>query len=223
VFLFINGYHPQKAKYMLTQTKKVFIVFSALLAWFALILQFKLSLTLLQGNYIATIKLFISFFTVTTNILVAICFTVLWLFPNSNIGRFFSKSTTITAVTVYIMVVGLIYNFLLRGLVLQSGWAKVADELLHVVTPFLVLIFWMFYANKSGLKYSNALKWLIYPMGYIIFIVIRGYLINQYPYPFINVAELGYPKAILNAVLIVVFFWLLSVLFIFAGKKVSKT
>ncbi|WP_316830550.1 Pr6Pr family membrane protein [Pedobacter aquatilis] len=203
-------------------SKKAFVIFSAITVWFALLLQFNISLGLLDGDYLATAKLFFSFFTILSNVIVAICFTCLWLFPKKPAGLFFSKTTTLTAITIYIVVVGVIYNLLLRGLISHVGWARVADELLHVVSPLLFLIFWVFFTNKSGLKYADAITWLIYPLVYVVFIIIRGYLINQYPYPFINVVNLGYQKALTNAFMILIFFWLLSLLFIFVARKISK-
>ncbi|PWS32354.1 Pr6Pr family membrane protein [Pedobacter paludis] len=202
--------------------KKIFIMLAALIAWFAISLQFNISLKLLNGDYSATIKLFMSFFTVTTNIIIAICFATLWLFEESSLGKFFSKPKTLTAITVYISVVGLVYNAVLRGLVSPMGWARVADELLHVVDPLIFIAFWIFYVDKSKLEYRDAKLWMIYPLLYVIFIVIRGAIIGQYPYPFINVTDLGYPKAIINALVVVVIFYLLSIFLIFIGKKITE-
>jgi len=44
-------------------------------------------------------------------------------------------------------------------------------------------------------------------------------LIGQYPYPFINVVDLGYPKAIINATVVLIIFYLLSLFLIFIAKK----
>ena len=199
--------------------KKAFTIFSALIVWLALLIQFKVSLKLANGDYVATIKLLLSFFTILTNLLVAICFTVVSFLPKRRIGIFFSKTSTTTALTVYILVVAIIYNLLLRGLLSPVGWARVSDELLHVVSPLIFLVFWVFFVEKSGLRYSSAIRWLIYPMLYIFFILIRGYFVHNYPYPFIDVVTLGYTKALINASMIVIFFWLLSLLLIFIGKK----
>ncbi|WP_029276857.1 Pr6Pr family membrane protein [Pedobacter borealis] len=201
---------------------KIYVAIAALIIWFSICLQFSVSLKLADYNYTNTIKEFFSYFTVTTNIIVAVCFTTLWLFRKSVLGNFFAKPTTLTAITVYIVVVGLIYNITLRGLASPVGWARLADELLHVVSPLIFLFFWIFFVKKSTLQYRQAITWLAYPLLYVVFTVVRGYLINKYPYPFIDVVQLGYPKAILNAIVILFIFWLLSLLFIFIGKKTVK-
>lgn len=201
---------------------KFYVAIAALIIWFSIGLQFVISLKLAAYHYPKTIEEFLSYFTVTTNIVVALCFTALWLFRSSKWGDFFAKPTTLTAITVYIVVVGLIYNTMLRGLIVLNGWPRAADELLHVVSPIIFLIFWIFFVDKSSLKYKSAAIWLVYPLIYVIFTVIRGYFINRYPYPFIDVVKLGYPNALLNAVIILFIFWLLSLLFIFIGKKTTK-
>ncbi|WP_293308398.1 Pr6Pr family membrane protein [Pedobacter sp. UBA5917] len=201
---------------------KFYVAIAALIIWFSIGLQFAVSLKQAGYNFPTTIEEFLSYFTVTTNIIVALCFTALWLFRNGALGNFFARPATLTAITVYIVVVGLIYNTMLRGLIVLNGWPRAADELLHVVSPIIFLVFWIFFVDKTGLKYKSAVIWLIYPLIYVIFTVIRGYFINRYPYPFINVVKLGYPTAITNAVIIIFIFWLLSLFFIFIGKKTAK-
>lgn len=203
-------------------SEKLYLIISVIVLWFAICLQFNLSLKALNNDILATFKIILSFFTVLSNILSAIAFTAILLFENSSIGRFFATPSTKAAVTVYIFIVGLIYNIALRGLEIPSGWHSVANELLHVVNPLLVLGYWVSFANKSNLEYKQAVIWLIYPLFYVAIIVVRGIMIDKYPYPFINVVELGYPKALLNTLIILIVFYLVSILFIFAGKKLAK-
>ncbi len=215
--IFLN--HP--LNFMKSHSGKIYALIAAIVIWFALCLQFNLSLRLKNGNVISTLALFLSYFTVLTNILCGICLTSIVLFHGKSLGKFFSKSSTITAITIYILVVGLIYNVALRGLVQLKGWRIVADELLHVINPLLFLGLWVFFVEKSALKYQQTFNWLIYPLCYVVMTIIRGSVINEYPYPFINVVELGYPKALLNTFIIMIVFWLLSMLFVFIAKRLN--
>lgn len=205
-----------------TLIEKVYLTVAVIFLWFAICLQFNLSLQTLDNDVLATLKIILSFFTVLSNILCAIALTSILLFKNSSIGRFSASSSTKAAVTVYIVIVGLVYNLALRGIEIPTGWNSVANELLHVVNPLVVLAYWIFFANKSNLAYKSAFIWLIYPLLYVIMIAVRGIIINKYPYPFINVVELGYPKALLNTLIILIVFYLVSLFFIFVGKKLSK-
>lgn len=40
---------------------------------------------------------------------------------------------------------------------------------------------------------------MIYPLVYFAYILLRGDLLAAYPYPFIDVASLGYPQVFINA------------------------
>lgn len=203
-------------------SSKIYLFILTLIAWFALGLQFGLSLARFNGNILATFELYLSFFTILTNILVAVCCIFMLSWNQTRWGIFFNKASTATAIATYILVVGLIYNVALRGLVSQKGWDRVADELLHVATPVLFLVFWFVFVNKRQLAYKNALNWLAYPLAYVVFIIIRGYLIQKYPYPFIDAVKIGYPNALLNTAIILIIFYLLSLLFIFISKQISK-
>jgi len=197
----------------------IYLSLGALIIWFSIALQFAVSLTQLNNDFFNTLKLFLSYFTVTTNIIAGICFVSMLLVSRKPIGSFFARPTVFTAITIYILVVAIIYNFLLRGLVHPVGWARIADELLHVVNPIIILTFWIMYVDKSNLSYKHAFNWLIYPLIYIHFTAVIGVITKRYPYPFINVNDLGYPKALLNAVFCLLLFYSLSIFMIWLGKR----
>lgn len=203
-------------------SKSVYLTVITLIAWFSLALQFNLSLKLYNGQIWPTIKILLSFFTVLTNLCVAICLTALLLLRQTALGRFFARPSTQTAVAVYIFLVALVYNVALRGLDQPKGWDSLSNELLHVINPLLFVIYWFAFVDKARLEYKQTISWLIYPLLYVIFIVVRGHLIQKYPYPFINVVNIGYPKAILNTVIILIVFWILSLIFVLIGKKTAK-
>jgi hypothetical protein len=58
---------------------------------------------------------------------------------------------------------------------------------------------------------------------YLIYVLIRGGLSGFYPCPFINVAEIGLVKTLLNSALLMLFFILVTYLFIVVGKKAKKS
>ena len=196
------------------------------MAWFAVIAQLYLIIVNRVESIPETILRFFSFYTILTNILVALCFTILGFNPNSKLGRFFSKSTTQTAIAVYITTVGVVYNVILRFIWNPQGLQMAVDELLHLLTPVLFILYWMIYTPKAGLQWKNVFPWLLYPFVYFGFILIRGALSGYYPYPFINVKTLGYYKVLLNTGGLTIGFLLLSLLLVAIAKlmvvRVSK-
>jgi hypothetical protein len=104
-----------------------------------------------------------------------------------------------TGVAVYILIVFLGFNVLLRQLSDPQGWQRLDSELLHVVVPALYFLYWILFASKTSLQWKHALLWLAGSAIYFIYILIRGAIDGFYPYPFVNVNELGYPRALLYA------------------------
>lgn len=201
---------------------KPYLTVLALSGWFALVTQFYINMTSNLAPVPELLIRYFSYFTINTNLIVAVCCTNLVINPNSNRGSFFSKQKTLTAVTVYIVVVGLIYNVILRFLWKPEGLQMVVDELLHSVIPVLFLLYWLFFVLKDQLNWKDVLPWLIYPLVYTLFILVRGSVSGFYPYPFINIGELGIEKALINAVGIAIVFLLLSLLFVAIGKLLNK-
>ena len=198
--------------------KNKWILFIVSLGWFALIAQFYLIVINRTASIPETIIRYFSFFTILTNLLVAVCFTSL-LIKKQKPSAFFSKATTLTAITVYILIVGIVYNAILRFLWNPEGLQKVVDELLHTVIPVLCLIFWWKYARSQKMKWNHAYVWLIYPLLYILYILIRGAVSGFYPYPFIDVTTLGYEKVLINSGLIAAAFLIISFILIAIGRK----
>jgi hypothetical protein len=74
---------------------------------------------------------YFSFFTILTNLIIAVGLTCSLLLADSRWGSFFSLSGT----ALYTAIVGALYSFLLRHLWNPEGSQKIADVLLHDVVP----------------------------------------------------------------------------------------
>ncbi|SDE31001.1 hypothetical protein SAMN04487894_1348 [Niabella drilacis] len=197
------------------------MVLLAALAWFAVILQLYLMFLNTKNPPRETLLRFFSYYTILTNVLVAVYCTALLLKLSGRLGRFFSRPATATAIAVYITIVGLVYNLVLRHLWSPVGWQWMVDELLHVGVPLLFILYWLMAIPKSGLRYKDTGAWLIYPAVYAVCIFIRGAGSGFYPYPFVDVVSLGYPRALLNSVVLAGGFLLVSVLFVAIGRLLS--
>ena len=204
------------------ETAKWISFIIVILGWFALITQFYLIILNRTVSVVETVIRYFSFFTILTNLLVALCFTFLLLNPKSKLGIFFSRITSLTAITVYILVVGMVYNLILRFLWAPKGLQLIVDELLHTVIPLLCVIFWWIYVRSKALKWKDAYPWLIYPLVYIFIILIRGAASGYYPYPFIDVNIIGYTKVFVNSGILAVCFLGISLLFIAIGRISKK-
>ena len=195
----------------------------AVLGWFAIFLQLYLIIVNRVASVPETIVRFFSFFTILTNILVAICFTVIWIKSKNKWELFFLNNKTQTAITLYILIVGIVYNVILRFLWAPTGFQKVADELLHLVIPLLVFVYWIFITKKINLKFNDIFLWLIYPFVYLVLILIRGHFNDYYPYPFVDVIQLGYKTVFINTFFVILAFLIVGILLIGISKMKNKS
>ncbi|MBC7845964.1 MAG: Pr6Pr family membrane protein [Flavobacterium sp.] len=202
--------------------KKLLIPIISVLASFAVLLQFYLIIVNRADSISETFVRFFSFFTIQTNILVAVSFGFLWLQPKSKAGVFFSNPKNSTAITLYITIVGLVYNEILRYLWAPTGLQKIADEILHLIVPVLVLAYWYLYVSQNKLAYKVILSWLAFPFGYLVYILIRGAIAMEYPYPFLEVTALGYSQVFINCFMMLIAFLVIGVLLIGICKMRNK-
>lgn len=193
----------------MTKAARIIQAIGAVVGWFAVITQLYLIITNRNASVGETIVRFFSFYTILTNILVALCLTCSLFASQTTAGKFFSRYSTITAITLYILVVGIVYNLVLRSLWQPEGMQKIVDELLHSFIPLWFVIYWLTVRPRTRLHWRQSFTWLIYPLVYTVFILIRGKLSGFYPYPFIDVKNLGFGQVLLNS-----FYLFLTFLFI---------
>jgi hypothetical protein len=194
--------------------KKTFLLLGAIVTWFAVIGQYAIILSNSDKAILEETVVFFSYFTILTNTLVAIFFSILLLPITGRIRSFFESFSVQTALAVYIVVVGVLYSLLLRGTWEPKGFQIVIDELLHTIVPFLYVLYWVLFTTKQAVSYKQIWGWLIYPAVYLFYVIIRGVITGVYPYPFINVDKIGAVGVTINGIGMAVVFVVLSLLFI---------
>lgn len=181
---------------------KRFIAAAALAGWVGLAIQQYLifySRWTSGASLLGGLINFFSFFTVLTNTLVVVVLSYALVDRDSAAKRFFLAPKTASGIAVSIAVVSLAYNLLLRHLWQPEGFQFIADELLHDVMPVLFLLYWWRCVPKGTLRLRHIGAWVLYPLVYFAYVLLRGHLLGQYQYPFIDVDTLGYPQVFVNA------------------------
>ena len=195
----------------------------AAVAWFALVLQLLLMVQqAAPGASLHAVINYFSYFTILTNLLVALGTTFPLLASHSVAGQFFLRHSTQSATAVYIAIVGITYSLLLRHLWNPQGAQKVADVLLHDVVPVLYIAFWIFLVPKITLRWSDAVRWLAYPLVYMAYTLARGFVSHWYPYYFIDIDTIGLSRALIHAAGLLFVFFGLGLLFIAIGRWTAR-
>lgn len=177
------------------------------LGLFALVAQFAIIVPARMqdgGNLVSATIYYFSFFTILTNTLLVLVYLGAivrgqrWL-------MLFRKPITRATAAATITLVATYYHFMLSGLYQVDGLLEVCVIIMHYLAPVLYLI-WFAVWNRTGtLKWAAIPKMLVYPLVYLIFILLRGAVTGEYPYPSFDVAALGYgPVAITSVVLLAI-------------------
>jgi hypothetical protein len=111
---------------------------------------------------------FFSFFTVQSNLLVALLLVTVGVYVLLLSGNEQSLQTTIPFVNI----------------------------VLHYVMPVLILLDWLVFPPQKRLSFRWSLLWLAYPVLYLVYSLVRGAFVDWYPYPFINPVTSGWPNLI---------------------------
>ncbi|MET4684993.1 Pr6Pr family membrane protein [Brevundimonas faecalis] len=195
----------------------------ALVAWFALGLQYRLTIS---GNpHMGAGELtlnFFSYFTILSNILVALALTAPVVAPNSRIGRWALSEGVRAAVAMFIVVVGVVYHFLLAGIWAPQGWALVGNVLLHYVMPAAFVIDWLAFTPKGRLRWVDPAKWLVPVLIYGGWTLLHGKLSGWWPYWFTDVDKLGLGKVMVYFAGLLVFFLVVGLIVVAIDRTFGR-
>jgi len=159
-----------------------------------------------------------SFFTIWTNAAVALTLTVPLVLPDTRLGRFFRRPGVVTGVAASIVFVMITYHLLLSSQTNPEGVALLTDVLAHYVVPILFVVYWGVLTPKETLGWRDPFVWFLYPLAYQVHVLIRGPLTGFYPYPFVNVNELGLVPVLRNSLVTGAAFVVIALVFVALGK-----
>lgn len=151
-----------------------------------------------QGFHLPTVTAnFFSFFTIESNLFAAIVLVIAavrtWTVREERDPAWLSIA--LAAVSTFMIITGIVYNLLLRGIELPQGdtvaWS---NEVLHVIGPLFLLLDVLFAPRRRGLPWATVGIVVMYPIVWAVYTLVRANLITNpgtgdpwwYPYPFLN-------------------------------------
>jgi hypothetical protein len=165
---------------------------------------------------------FFSYFTILSNIFVALVTTATAIVPRSAIGRVLMRPGVAAGALLYVAITGLIYFLVLRHLWQPQGLQFWVDAIQHYAVPILFLGFWLFGVIKGRLTVDVVPKLLVFPLLFAGYTLIRGPFAGWYPYPFIDAGELGYGTVAANIVFLVAGFGVLGFLIVGIDRLIAR-
>lgn len=173
--------------------RTVLLWFGAIAGPITLLARTYLTLTSRLENgdsLVGALAFLLTFFTVLTNLMMALCYVAAltkwsWL---SWWDRPFARGLTAGS----IVMVSVYYILFLSGLETHTGIDNVLNIYMHYLAPWLFVLWWLLTPEHGTLRFADIPRMLVYPLVYLVVVMIRGALVHEYPYPILNADTLGY-------------------------------
>ena len=188
-----------------------------------LVLQFWLSMQLAFANgrdLPGFLGHFFAFYTILTNIALVLVY-LSEVLPSARLALF-RRPLVRGLMAANIALVGLYVYFVLRFLGSLESVALLADNILHYLCPTLYLLFWLIAQRHGQLRWTQLPIMLAPTLVYFLYILARGVWVQEYPYPVLNVVQLGYGQVLLNALFMAAALALLCIAVITADKLIAR-
>jgi hypothetical protein len=162
---------------------------------------------------------YFSYFTYLSNIIVAIVLTML----ARNVNRHGAVFATLrTDSLIMISVTGIVYYLLLAADANPQGLEIVSNALLHYIIPILTVVVWLFIGPRGLFRLWTVFAALIIPILWVVFVMVRGAIIDAYPYGFLNAQELGLGTALTNFGGVVILGMVIGVIYWVIDRLLSR-
>ncbi|MDX8521427.1 Pr6Pr family membrane protein [Mesorhizobium dulcispinae] len=159
-----------------------------------LVLQFAITIpaSMAAGrSLLGSIVFYFSFFTILTNIAAVLVHASLVSPAGYAWFPAFAGRRMRTGVAVAITLVFVIYHTVLARLWQPQGLFLFCDILLHDMTPAIFLLWWFIAGADGTTRWKDISWWMIYPLAYLAYALIRAPFAGEVPYPFLDVAKNG--------------------------------
>jgi hypothetical protein len=118
---------------------------------------------------------------------------------------------------VYLTVTFVVFALLLSNTDVDTAVPWV-NTVVHEIFPIAVIADWLIDPPVTSFTLRRALLWLVYPLAWTGYVLIRGAIVGKYPYPFLDPANGGYGTVALYVVAILVFGVLLCAIYAWVGN-----
>ena len=203
--------------------KRLFLIgarlFFASLTIAAIVVQLMYS-----SQYVVSFNLtnFFSFFTILSNVFVSMVFVISAFYLAQGRKPRPAEDVLRGASVLYMAITGVVYSTLLaqNDVGLTLPWVNLQ---LHFIMPIVVVLDWLYQPQLSKLTVRKVLPWLFFPAAYLGYTLIRGPIVNWYPYPFLDPDKAsGYGVVVLYCAGILAGFFVISYVLMKLGNMLRR-
>jgi hypothetical protein len=214
------------------------LVMAALLVA-AIVAQLSASLSTaaeLGRDVATTLANFFSFFTILSNAVAAVvlAWAGIWFFARGHDANAEppALAMALACVTTYMVITGIVYNTLLRGIVLPQGSEPIpwSNELLHLIGPLFLAVDLFVGPLRRALPWRAVGVIVTFPTLWVLYTMVRGPLVVNpvsgdpywYPYPFLNPnGPGGWTSVLIYVVIISAAFVAVGSVVVWRGRRVG--
>ena len=163
---------------------------------------------------------FFSFFTIQSNLLAVATLCLLVVVRRTERTALFDGARS--GVVLYMAITGIVFALLLSGLQeeLQTTIPWV-DFVVHKLMPVVLVADWLLDPPRHRLPLWAAAAWLVFPFSWFLYTLARGASVDWYPYPFVDVGELGYGGVLGRASVLLVGFAVAAFVLLAIGNRLG--
>ncbi|MDU1891023.1 MAG: Pr6Pr family membrane protein [Dysgonomonas sp.] len=180
----------------------------------------------------------LNYYTILSNILCVAYFTLRLRFDyvvteNTKFRDFLMSPLVKYSVTMCITLTFLVYHFMLAPLEASKGGVDMftfGNYIVHYIIPVMTIIdFLIFDTQRDSLKWYAPFVWIIVPVIYFIFIIIRapffgniGDTSSAYPYEFIDFSIQPVSAVLVTVVVLVAIFIAIGYVLLFLDRILRR-
>lgn len=162
---------------------------------------------------------FFTYFTIESNILAMVMAVSLVLRPWRD-GRVWRVARVASVVGMTVTFV--VYRVALAGLLDLHGAAWWTDFGFHVVAPLLTVIGWLLFGPWPRFDLASVCWFIGWPVCWLGYVLVFGAATGWYPYPFLDAGTHGYPRALLNCLLVAVLLLGFGGVFMLLDRRLAR-
>lgn len=161
----------------------------------------------------------LSYFTIWSNLVVAGVMFLLYRNPSRDSYRF--RVLRLDSVLM-ITVTGVVYHILIQPYYPPVSWNVYSDIFLHTITPILAVLVWLIIGPRGWVNLKIVFASLIIPIIWLGYTLLRGEVINKYPYDFLDVITLGYLPVLITVIVLITVGLIIALFYLLLDKLLTK-